>query len=113
VTELQGLQLSIDALRERRCAIAGIVVDTPETNAELARQAGLAYPILSDPDLHAIDAYGLRHAGAGENGHDIAHPAEVLVDGAGIVRWTAVTGNVRVRPTPAEVLGAIDALPRP
>ena len=80
------------------------------TNAALARDAGLDYPILSDPGLHAIDAYGLRHAGAGPDGQDIARPASVLVDGAGIVRWTSVTDNFRVRPTPAEVLAVLDAL---
>jgi hypothetical protein len=32
-------------------------------------------------------------------------------DGDGIVRWTTVATNVRVRPTPATVLAAIDALP--
>jgi len=37
----------------------------------------------------------------------------VLVDRAGIVRWTFVTRNFRVRPTPADVLAAIDALPAP
>jgi peroxiredoxin len=88
----------------------GVVVDPPATNAELARDAGLSYPILADPDLRAIDAYGLRHAGAGVDGHDIAHPASVLIDGDGIVRWTFVTQSVRVRPTPAVVLAAIDAL---
>jgi peroxiredoxin len=110
VTELQGLQLNIEALRKRGCAVAGVVTDSPETNADLARQAELDYPILSDPALHAIDAYGLRHAGAGPDGHDIAHSASVLVDAAGIVRWTFVTRNLRVRPTPADVLAAIDAL---
>ncbi len=39
--------------------------------------------------------------------------ASVLVDGVGIVRWTSVTRNVRVRPTPADVLAAIEALPPP
>jgi hypothetical protein len=34
----------------------------------------------------------------------------VLVDGAGIVRWTSVTRNFRVRPTPTDVLAAIDAV---
>ena len=110
MTELQGLQLNIDALRRRGCAIAGVVVDPPETNAALALQADLHYPILSDPTLHAIDAYGLRHAGAGPEGQDIAHPASVLIDGAGVVRWTSVTRNVRVRPTPTDVLAAVDAL---
>jgi len=112
VSELQGLQLSMDELRRRGCALAGVVVDPVETNAQLARDAGLDYPILSDPDLHVIDAYGLRHAG-GHEGNDIAHSASVLVDGQGIVRWTFVTKNLRVRPTPHDVLAAVDALPRP
>ena len=110
MTELQGLQLSMDELRERGCAVAAVVVDDTATNAELARKAGIEYPILSDPDLHAIDAYALRHAHGGPEGRDIAHSASVLVDGAGVVRWTAVTDNVRVRPTPAEVLREVDAL---
>jgi len=111
VTELQGLQLNIEAIRKRGCTIAGIVVDAPETNAELARNADLHFPILSDPGLHIADAYRLRHAGGGPDGQDIAHSATVLVDAAGIVRWTFVTHNFRVRPTPTDVLAAIDALP--
>jgi len=87
-----------------------VVVDPPETNADLARDAGLDFPILSDPDLHIVDAYGLRHVGGGPDGRDIARSASVLVDGAGIVRWTSVTRNFRVRPMPADVLTAIDAL---
>jgi alkyl hydroperoxide reductase subunit AhpC len=79
-------------------------------NAALARDAGLAYPILADPELHAIDAYGLRHAGAGPGGHDIAYSASVLVDAAGVVRWQTVTDNFRRRPLPATVLAAVDAL---
>ena len=110
MTELQGLQLHIDALRERGCAVAGVVVDPPETNAQLARDADLHYPILADPELQTIDAYGLRHVGAGPDGSDIADSASVLIDGAGVVRWTFVTRNFRVRPTPADVLAALDAL---
>jgi peroxiredoxin len=110
VTELQGLQLSLEAFRRRGCAVAAVVVDDRATNATLARQAALEFPILSDPALEIVDAYGLRHAGGGPDGRDIAHSASVLIDGAGVVRWTYVTRNVRVRPTPADVLGAIDAL---
>ena len=110
MTELQGLQLHLGALRERGCAVAGVVVDSPETNAELVRDADLHYPILSDPDLRTIDAYALRHKAAGPDGSDIADSASVLVDGAGVVRWTFVTRNFRVRPTPADVLAAVDAL---
>jgi peroxiredoxin len=89
--------------------VLGVVVDPVATNAELARTAGLEFPILSDPDLRAIDAYGLRHVAA-HDGRDIALSASVLIDADGVVRWTSVTRNVRVRPSPGEVLAAIDTL---
>ena len=88
-----------------------MAVDPPEANATFARDAALAYPILADPTLRMIDAYGLRHPHGGPDGQDIAHSASVLIDADGIVRWTSVTDNVRRRPTPATVLAAVDALP--
>jgi peroxiredoxin len=84
-------------------------VDPIETNARLARQAQIEYPLLSDPDMRLIDAYGLRHR-EGHDGEDIALSASILIDGGGIVRWTSVSRNVRLRPTPGEVLAAIDGL---
>lgn len=85
------------------------MVDPVETNAQLARDAGLSFPILSDPDLRMIDAYGLRHVAA-HDGKDIALSASVLIDGDGVVRWKSVARNVRVRPDPGESLAAIDAI---
>jgi peroxiredoxin len=111
VSELQGLQLSQDELRKRGASIAGVVVDPVEANAELAHTAGLEYPILSDPSMQMIDAYGLRHVAASPEGKDVAYSASVLIDRDGIVRWTSIARNFRVRPTPAEVLAAIDRLP--
>jgi peroxiredoxin len=90
--------------------VAGVVVDPAATNADLAHQAGLAYPILSDPELRTIDAYGLRHEHAGPEGADVARSASVLIDADGVVRWTFVTTNVRVRPTPDDVIAAVDAV---
>jgi peroxiredoxin len=104
------LQLEIEALRRRRLAVAAVVVDPPETNARLARDLGLSYPILADPELRAIDAYGLRHRGAGPGDADIAHSASILIDAGGVVRWRAIAERVNRRPTPADVLAALDAL---
>jgi peroxiredoxin len=100
----------MNELRKRGAAVVGIVVDPVETNAQLARDAELGYPILSDPELRIIDAYGLRHRGAGPEGRDIARTASVLVDPQGVVRWSFVTTNIRVRPLPNDVLAAIDRL---
>lgn len=101
----------MDDLRERGAAVAAVVVDPVETNAALARDAGLEFPILSDPDLRLVDAYGLRHREA-HDGRDIALSASILVDGAGVVRWASVSKNVRLRPPPDEVVARIDALAR-
>ena len=109
MSELQGLQLSQDEFRRRGAQVLGIVVDAVDTNAQLARAAGLAFPILADPDLRTTDAYGLRHP-SGHDGQDIALSASVLIDASGIVRWTHVTPNFRVRPLPAEILAAVDAM---
>ena len=109
MSELQGLQLSQDEFRRRGAQVLGVVVDAVDTNAQLARDAGLAFPILSDPDLHATDAYGLRHKD-GHDGQDIALSASVLIDAGGIVRWTHVARNFRVRPLPTEILAAVDTL---
>lgn len=87
-----------------------MVVDPPEINATLTRDLGLTYPILADPTLAMIDAHGLRHPG-GHDGHDIARSASVLIDGEGILRWSAVGDNFRVRPRPATILAAVNALP--
>ena len=107
MSELQGLQLSKSDLATRGCRVVGIAVDTVEENATLARAAALEFQLLSDRELHMLDAYGLRHV-AGHDGTDIALSASVLIDAAGIVRWTSVARNFRVRPTPAEVLAALD-----
>ena len=94
----------------RGAAIAGVSVDPVATNAQLVHDAGLTFPLLADPDVRTIDAYGLRHLAGGHGGVDIALSASVLIDADGIVRWVFVTRNFRVRPTPADVLAAIDAL---
>jgi len=86
-----------------------VVVDPVDTNAQLRRDAGLQFSILSDPDLRTIDAYGVRHRG-GHGDDDIALSASVLIDGNGIVRWSHATRNFRERPLPAAILAAIDAL---
>ena len=84
--------------------------DPPATAADIAKRLGLSFPILSDPELEVIDAYGLRH-------HDIAlgfdHslPAMILVDRAGIIRWRRVAKGLQDRPSPRLILEQIAALP--
>ncbi len=87
-----------------------ISVDTPEESRDLAGKAGYTYPLLSDPKTETIRKYDLVHKGAGMNGHDIARPAEFLVDRAGIVRWRNLTEDFRVRARPEQMIEAARSL---
>ena len=68
------------------------------------------YRFLADPDLAVTRRLGLIHAGAGPGGKDVPRPATIVIDRAGIVRWTAYATNVQTRPDPEEVIRAIRAL---
>lgn len=70
----------------------------------LSQKAGYSFSFLSDANAEVIRRYDLVHAGAGENGHDIARPAEFLVDRSGTVRWVNLTENYFVRARPEQVL---------
>jgi peroxiredoxin len=81
-----------------------ISVDALEVSRDLCQQAGLTFPFLSDPNAEAIRRYDLLHAGAGSDGHDVARPAEFLVDTSGTVRWRNLTENYWVRARPEQIL---------
>jgi len=81
-----------------------ISVDPPEVSRDLSRKAGYSFTILSDPKAEVIRRYELLHAGAGPDGHDIARPAEFLVDASRVVRWVNFTEDLRVRARADEML---------
>jgi len=64
--------------------------------------------VLSDPKAEVIRRYGLLHPKGGEDGQDIARPAEILVDASGTIRWENLTDDLRVRARPGQVLEAFD-----
>jgi peroxiredoxin len=90
-----------------------ISVDSPSESQDLCRKAGYTYTFLSDPDAEAIRRYDLLHRGAGVKGHDIARPAEFLVDSSGTIRWINLTDDLRVRARPDQMLQAASALASP
>jgi peroxiredoxin len=83
-----------------------ISVDTPEQSRDLSKKAGYTFPLLSDAGTTTIRHYDLVHKDAVEKGHDIARPAEFLIDRDGIVRWRNLTENFRVRARPEQMLEA-------
>lgn len=87
-----------------------ISVDAPAVSQDLAKKAGYTFTILSDPDATLIRRYHLLHIGGGPEGHDIARPAEFLIDRTKIVRWDNFTEDVRVRARADEMLAAASRL---
>jgi peroxiredoxin len=88
-----------------------ISVDPPDVSRHLAAKSGYTFPILSDPDAAVIRRYHILHPAGGPDQHDIARPAEFLVDSSKIVRWCNFTEDVRVRARADEMLAAARQLP--
>jgi peroxiredoxin len=107
---LRGLERHIPEFRARGIAVVAISVDSNADSRKLCQSEGYTFPLLSDPKTEVIRRYGVLHRGAGEDGRDIARPAEFVVDSVGTVRWVNLTGDIRVRARPEEVLREIDRL---
>ncbi len=97
-------------LKELGGTLLALSIDPPATAADIAKRLGLSFPVLSDPELKVIDAYGLRHHDA-RMGFDHSLPAMFLVDRGGIIRWRRVAESLQDRPAPHRILEKITALP--
>ena len=108
-SELRSIEKSQE-LKEAGIRPVAISIDSPEESRKLSEEQGYTFTILSDPNAETIKRYDLVHAGAGENGKDIARPAEFLVDSSGTVRWVNLTENYMVRARPEQVLEAAKSI---
>jgi peroxiredoxin len=109
-SELRGIEQNLDALEALGIRPVAISVDAPEVSKGLCSRHGYTYTFLSDPDAGVIRSYGVLHPGAGIKGHDIARPAEFLLDSSGTVRWVNLTEDLRVRARPEQMIEAAKAL---
>ena len=109
---MRGIQKNLAKFSELGIRPVAISVDAPEVSKKLREDSDFTFTFLSDPNTDAIKKFDLVHAGAGENGHDIARPAEFLIDTTGTVRWLNLTENFFVRAKPEEILEAAKALPQ-
>jgi peroxiredoxin len=99
----------LNDFNQRHIEIAAISVDSTENSRKLSQAKGYTFPVLSDPNADVIRRYGLLHPKGGEDGQDIARPAEILIDATGTIRWENLTDDLRVRARPGQVLEAFDS----
>ncbi|MBI3669250.1 MAG: redoxin domain-containing protein [Acidobacteria bacterium] len=106
---MRSIQEYLPKFSERNVRLVAISVDPVEVTAHHCEKQGYTFIFLSDPKAEVIRRYDLLHPG-GHGAEDIARPAEVLVDPAGVVRWVNLTESFRVRPKGEEVLKVLDDL---
>jgi len=111
MSELHGLQLRATDFEAAGAKLVAVSVDSVELNRGVVEKIGLTFPVLSDPELVAIDAFGLRHAKGNPFAEpplsgDVARPAVYVIDG-GVIRWRDLTESYRVRVDPDDVLAAL------
>ncbi len=107
---MRSFEDHLNDFKTRGVRLVAISVDPPEINREHCRKQGYTFTFLSDPKAEVIRRYDLLHAHGASDGHDIARPAEFLVDSTGTIRWVNLTEAVNVRARPEQVLKAIDEL---
>ena len=82
----------------------GISVDHADDSKALVAKLGLQFPLLSDPDMHVVSAYGvaMKH-------RDIAVPSVYVVRQDHSIAFQKVGETVGDRPSPDEVVAQVTA----
>lgn len=101
--QLRELARANDRFLAKGAQIVGISADAPEDSRELARKLDVKFPLLSDPQLKVISAYGVAM-----QGEDIAVPSVFLVRDDGRVVWQKVGDTMADRPTAEGLLEILD-----
>ncbi len=104
------MQTKLDEFAKLNSVIYAIAADKVADNKKLVEREKLKISVLADPELKAIDAYGLRHKGASINGGDVSRPAIFIIDEKGIVRWRFFPDNWRVRARAEDLLAQLKKL---
>lgn len=127
-TELEAWGRLYDQLRERGALLAAISPQTVAQNDFLAQRLELPFPILADPGCRLAAQFGLVWTLPeslrddyrslfvnlpylnGDESWRLPLPATYLLDRSGRIAFAEAHADFRVRPEPADVLAALDAL---
>jgi peroxiredoxin len=126
-SEIHALTTAYPDYQKRGVTPVAVSVDKPDAEATMRATYAIPFPVLSDSDAVAIDAFHVvKHVGddelakmksfgvdlesySGKTHHEIAIPALFLIDRSGVVRWAHSDPEYKVRPSTAQILAAIDA----
>jgi thioredoxin-dependent peroxiredoxin len=109
--ELREFREAHEEFQKSGVEVAGINADSLAGNRAWSQRLRLPYPLLSDPDHVAADAFGgLMRIGIGDWSIRLFKRRTVLAGRDGVI--AAVWDKVHIRGHAAEVLGAARALER-
>ncbi len=95
---MKAYQADIAKFEATGAQVFGISTDDLETNTRFAKELGLSFPLLSDPDKTVSKAYGIITEGA-----KFARRSTFVVDKKGIIKHIE-EGNTAI-----DVTGALQA----
>lgn len=112
LAELRSLAKDNEQIR-----LLAISIDDHETTKKFVEKISsdgngpVNFTMLSDPDHKVIDRYGLHDPDYDGTKFDgIPHPAVYVIDKAGIVTWSKVESDYKVRPSNADIRTALQGL---
>lgn len=89
--------------------VVGISVDSPFVNRKFAEETGVPFPLLSDFNKTASEAYGVLYPEFfGMKG--VSKRAAFVVDGRGRIAWAWVSEDADVLPPMDEILDVVATL---
>jgi peroxiredoxin len=91
--QLSGFAANYDKYKAAGAEVIAISVDPPEKNLKLSEQLKLPFPVLADLGHKVIDEYDIL-----DKGGVISRAAVFILDKQGIVRWSQVADDYKVRP---------------
>jgi peroxiredoxin len=125
-SENHALATAYPEYQKRGVTPVTVSVDTPDAEAKTKATYAIPFPVLSDSDARMIEAFHVVNkvddatlakmkgfgvdleSYSGKTHHEIAIPSLFLIDRTGIVRWAHSDPDFKVRPSTAQILGAID-----
>ena len=128
--QLRDWQRHHEELRRRGATLLAISPQAPETSTATTQDNGLAFPVLSDANLAAANAFGIAFTLAPElveyfaeigtdipvlNGNGLwalPVPATYLIDTQGVIQYADVEPDYRRRPNPRDAPLALERTAR-
>ncbi len=104
VSHLEDIQNLFPTLDQYDIQLFAISPEVKEESAQFAKKFKHPYHFLSDTTLKVVDQYGIRRD------EELPHPAVILIDRNGIIKWFYASENYQVRPSASQLQQVIERL---